>query len=164
MSDLAKRLRIKAGMIEMGERIAWGSDSALMREAADALGHVAGERKMVGRPQIREVFMRNGARIEPDRDDLPDWVYESVFELLEMAAPDVQREPVGWMVTSIRPDFDKPIKALHSVQMLADEQQRHWEGRGCLVYQTPLYTDPQPAEQPDVARLVEALRPIACFR
>lgn len=37
MSDLVKRLRIKAGMIEMGERIAWGSDSALMREAADAL-------------------------------------------------------------------------------------------------------------------------------
>lgn len=37
MSDLAKRLRIKAGMIEMGEMIAWGSDSALMREAADAL-------------------------------------------------------------------------------------------------------------------------------
>lgn len=37
MSDLVKRLRIKAGMIEMGEHIAWGSDSALMREAADAL-------------------------------------------------------------------------------------------------------------------------------
>lgn len=37
MSDLVKRLRIKAGMIEMGEMIAWGSDSALMREAADAL-------------------------------------------------------------------------------------------------------------------------------
>lgn len=37
MNDLVKRLRIKAGMIEMGEMIAWGSDSALMREAADAL-------------------------------------------------------------------------------------------------------------------------------
>lgn len=37
MSDLVKRLRIKAGMIEMGELIAWGSDVALMREAADAL-------------------------------------------------------------------------------------------------------------------------------
>lgn len=37
MSDLVRRLRIKAGMIEMGEMIAWGSDSALMREAADAL-------------------------------------------------------------------------------------------------------------------------------
>ena len=37
MTDLVKRLRIKAGMIELGELIAWGSDSALMREAADAL-------------------------------------------------------------------------------------------------------------------------------
>lgn len=37
MSDLVKRLRIKAGMIEMGEMIAWGSDSELMREAADVL-------------------------------------------------------------------------------------------------------------------------------
>lgn len=33
--DLVNRLRIKASMIEMGERIAWGSDSELMREAAD---------------------------------------------------------------------------------------------------------------------------------
>lgn len=37
MTDLPERLRIKASMIELGERIAWGSDSALMREAADAL-------------------------------------------------------------------------------------------------------------------------------
>lgn len=28
--ELSKRLRIKAAMIEMGERIAWGSDSALI--------------------------------------------------------------------------------------------------------------------------------------
>ena len=41
MDDLIRRLRIKAGMIELGELIAWGSDSALMREAADALEGVA---------------------------------------------------------------------------------------------------------------------------
>ena len=34
MCDLVKRLDIKAGVMEMGERIAWGSDTALMREAA----------------------------------------------------------------------------------------------------------------------------------
>jgi hypothetical protein len=34
MSDLVNQLNIKAGVIEMGERIAWGSDTALMREAA----------------------------------------------------------------------------------------------------------------------------------
>lgn len=37
IADLIKRLRIKAGVIELGELIAWGSDSALMREAADVL-------------------------------------------------------------------------------------------------------------------------------
>lgn len=54
-----------------------------------------GGTKKIGRPQIREVFLRNGARIEPDRDDLPDYVYESVFELMEMAAPAVQGERTG---------------------------------------------------------------------
>lgn len=37
MSDLPKRLRIKAGMIKFGERIAWGSDTAIMEEAADVI-------------------------------------------------------------------------------------------------------------------------------
>ncbi len=37
MSDLVKRLDIKAGVMEMGEKIAWGSDTALMRESARAL-------------------------------------------------------------------------------------------------------------------------------
>ena len=32
--DLKKRLTIKAGVMEMGEKIAWGSDTSLMREAA----------------------------------------------------------------------------------------------------------------------------------
>ena len=35
--DLQTRLRIKAGVMEMGEKIAWGSDTALMREAAEQL-------------------------------------------------------------------------------------------------------------------------------
>lgn len=37
MSDLPKRLRIKASMIALGERISWGSDTALMEEAADVI-------------------------------------------------------------------------------------------------------------------------------
>ena len=37
MSDLPKRLRIKASMIALGERIPWGSDTALMEEAADMI-------------------------------------------------------------------------------------------------------------------------------
>lgn len=34
MCELVKRLDIKAGVMEMGEKIAWCSDAALMREAA----------------------------------------------------------------------------------------------------------------------------------
>lgn len=37
MSKLVNQLRVKAGVMEMGERIAWGSDTALMREAADRI-------------------------------------------------------------------------------------------------------------------------------
>ena len=35
--DIVTRLIIKAGVMEMGERIAWGSDTALMREAAEEI-------------------------------------------------------------------------------------------------------------------------------
>lgn len=37
MSDLPKHLRIKASVMNMGERIAWGSDTALMEQAADLI-------------------------------------------------------------------------------------------------------------------------------
>jgi len=36
-NDLVKRLTIKAGVMEMGEKISWGSDTSLMREAADRI-------------------------------------------------------------------------------------------------------------------------------
>jgi selenocysteine lyase/cysteine desulfurase len=42
--DLVKRLTIKAGVMEMGEKIAWGSDTSLMREAADRIKEL--ERKL----------------------------------------------------------------------------------------------------------------------
>lgn len=50
MIDLIKRLRIKAGMIELGEIIAWGSDSALMREAADVLERAGSATTVQGEP------------------------------------------------------------------------------------------------------------------
>ena len=37
MNDIVKRLRIKANVISMGEKIAWGSDTDLMNEAADII-------------------------------------------------------------------------------------------------------------------------------
>lgn len=36
-TDLIARLTEKAAMIELGEKIAWGSDTAVMREAAAAI-------------------------------------------------------------------------------------------------------------------------------
>ena len=35
--ELINNLTIKAGVMEMGEKIAWGSDTALMRQAAATL-------------------------------------------------------------------------------------------------------------------------------
>ena len=37
MKDLPNKLRIKASMIELGERIAWGSEAGLMKEAANKI-------------------------------------------------------------------------------------------------------------------------------
>jgi hypothetical protein len=39
--DLTKRLEIKADMLAMGERIAFGSDSAIMRQAAETIQALA---------------------------------------------------------------------------------------------------------------------------
>ena len=37
IEELINNLTIKAGVMEMGEKIAWGSDTALMRQAAATL-------------------------------------------------------------------------------------------------------------------------------
>lgn len=88
----------------------------------------------IGRPQIREVFLRNGARIEPDRDDLPDWLYESVFELLEMGVPAVQGEPVA-----------EVSQETFSSDGTSDIITKN------LPIGMKLYAAPQPAEQPEGA-------------
>ena len=45
---LLERLAIAAGMIELGEKIAWGSDSALMREAAAEIERLNAELESIG--------------------------------------------------------------------------------------------------------------------
>ena len=40
---LSEQLRIKAGMMQMGEKIAWGSDTALMEQAADEIDRLKAE-------------------------------------------------------------------------------------------------------------------------
>lgn len=112
--------------------------------------HIAEPRKKVSRPQIREVFLRNGFKIAPGRDDLPDYVYESAFELLEMAAPAVQGEPVGWQ-------FYQDGKWWHGDDRIKDHR-KNTEEAGFRV--RDVYASPQPA--PDVSGLVDAL--VACGR
>ena len=52
--DLVKRLTIKAGVMEMGEKIAWGSDTSLMREAADRIEEL--EAKLAKAVEIIEAY------------------------------------------------------------------------------------------------------------
>ena len=40
---LSEQLRIKAGVMQMGEKIAWGSDTALMEQAADEIDRLKAE-------------------------------------------------------------------------------------------------------------------------
>jgi hypothetical protein len=43
-ADLVRRLRTKAGMLRMGEPIAWGSDADAIEEAADIIDRITRER------------------------------------------------------------------------------------------------------------------------
>lgn len=66
MSDtkpLTERLEIKAMMIQMGERIAYGSDSGIMHEAVAALKKLAAE---------RDALQAENERLTQDRDEWRD--------------------------------------------------------------------------------------------
>ena len=119
MSDLPKRLRIKASMIALGERIPWGSDTALMEEAADMIEalsasienhqlHMLGMARdrdqlratLDAQPQsapageretIRAVFLRNGFTVKEGQTDLKPYVYAAAEELLSIARAAWQR-------------------------------------------------------------------------
>lgn len=45
---------------------------------------------------IKSILLAHGFTIKPGETDLKPYVYKAAFELLELAAPDVQGEPVGW--------------------------------------------------------------------
>lgn len=102
----------------------------------------------VGRPQIREVFLRNGFTIAPDRDDLEDRVYEAAFELLELAKPAVQGEPVGWQ-------FYQHGEWWNGDHRIKDHR-KNTEEAGFRV--RDVYAGPQPAEQQPV-RLPQRAKP-----
>lgn len=58
MSDLAKELRIMAGMITMCERISFGSDSALMEKSATEIYRLESENAEL-KSQVEKLKERN---------------------------------------------------------------------------------------------------------
>lgn len=65
--DLTKRLEIKADMLAMGERIAFGSDSAIMRQASDTIHALA-----------TEVLESRALLARLDEDRLTDIITDSI--------------------------------------------------------------------------------------
>ena len=68
--ELINNLTIKAGVMEMGEKIAWGSDTALMRQAAATLQSQAERIKEL---EAEAEQLRTAAQAVIDRWDTPHW-------------------------------------------------------------------------------------------
>src|SRR5690606_25765795 len=97
--------------------------------------HIADAGKMVSRQQIREVFLRNGFTIKPGCDDLREYVYKAAFELLELAAPAVQGEPV----------YLYRRRGLHDFVTCNHDRYAELSVKPHLFETKVLYTAPQPA-------------------
>jgi|GEM_PF-4277520 len=77
--DLVKRLTIKAGVMEMGEGIAWGSDTAIMREAADRIEEL--EAKLAKAMLVVELIA--SADVDAVLGEAVDLSCEIIGELME---------------------------------------------------------------------------------
>ena len=78
--ELILRLRTKAAMIELGEKIAWGSDSALMLEAADAL-----QAPLASPPELLAALKEAQYFILAPAEDLKDGVLSRIREAISKA-------------------------------------------------------------------------------
>lgn len=90
MSNIAKQLDIKAGMIEMGEQIAFGSDTALMREASCALViHEDNESKL---REESGTWRRTAERLEIEKltalKDLAEQIFDTTENMNRCPYPD----------------------------------------------------------------------------
>ena len=154
IEELINNLTIKAGVMEMGEKIAWGSDTALMRQAAATLQSQAEriaelEREsethskayglaIVERDNLRHELKvaQEGWRCECSTDDACRFARERDAlraELAEIAAD----EPVMFAYEYSDGSWHDASSTEHSAGM------------------KPLFTRPMPAQ--DVTELVEAL-------
>ena len=78
---LTERLEIKAMMIQMGERIAYGSDSGIMHEAVAAIKNLQAE---------RDALLDRMEKAEKDAVRL-DWLEQNLFN----------RENVDWITGEV---------------------------------------------------------------
>ena len=88
MSKLVNQLRVKAGVMETGERIAWGSDTALMRGAADRIEKL--ERKLEDIvSELEHMIIKENDRLKAQisATDMqpPDYIdFQTICEALEL--------------------------------------------------------------------------------
>ena len=184
--ELINNLTIKAGVMEMGEKIAWGSDTALMRQAAATLQSQAEriaelEREsethakayglaIVERDNLRHELKtaQEGWRCECSTDDACRFARER--DALRSQLAEIEKaEPVAWFAFA---DSNGPVplelfgwdeKACkHAVLTYA--RAGNWKGtvEGYLLQQgwtlKPLFTRPMPAQDAEIAALKSALR------
>lgn len=114
MSDLVKRLRIKAGMIEMGERIERGSDTALMREAADALDdavpdHIADAGKVASEIHTQLAGLRGILWS-------PDWRTSQAREEMSDITSEIERIILAPQPAEQQPDVAQLVEALEKAR------------------------------------------------
>ena len=146
--ELINNLTIKAGVMEMGEKIAWGSDTALMRQAAATLQSQAARIKeleresethskayglaIVERDNLHHELKvaQEGWRCECSTDDACRFARERDALRAELAAI-AATEPVG------------KVEISHDIN---DAFMRS------LPIGTPLFTRPMPAESKDAER------------
>lgn len=63
--ELVERLRITSNMVNMGEKISWGQDTALMDEAAEALERLERERDEA-RAKMEDALERIASRTQTE--------------------------------------------------------------------------------------------------
>lgn len=76
---LSEQLRIKAGVMQMGEKISWGSDTALMEQAATEIDRLKAELAQVRKEQesdchgisLRDYFAAKA--MQGMLAEAPDW-------------------------------------------------------------------------------------------
>ena len=164
--ELINNLTIKAGVMEMGEKIAWGSDTALMRQAAATLQSQAERIKeleresethakayglaIVERDNLRHELetAQEGWRCECSTDDACRFARERDALRAELAAIDAA-EPV--LVVEKEPDYWSGGH-FHEGSKPHVKPTKVWS----LPIGTKLFTRPMPAQ--DVTELVEALQ------